>query len=89
LSGREHPSRDELSIVSKTKARVTLIVNEEFCKGCGLCASACPRDAIGMAEHINSRGFHPAVLLHPENCTACAACALMCPDACIKIVKSG
>jgi len=75
--------------VSKTKPRVTITVDEEMCKGCGLCVAVCPRHAIRPAEHINSRGFHPVCLMDPEECTACAQCALMCPDACIRIVTQG
>jgi len=74
--------------VSKAKARVTIIIDEEICKGCGLCVDVCPCSAMGLAEHINTRGFHPAVLKDPDKCTACAQCALMCPDACIKILRS-
>ena len=75
--------------MSTTESRVTIIVEEEICKGCGLCVAVCPRQAIGLVEHINSRGFHPARLLNPGDCTACAQCAIMCPDACITIRKSG
>jgi 2-oxoglutarate ferredoxin oxidoreductase subunit delta len=73
--------------MSKTRARVTIIVDEEHCKGCGLCVDVCPHQALALAAHINSRGFHPAALVAPEKCTACAQCALMCPDACMKILK--
>lgn len=79
---------DEATIVSKTKARITVTINEEFCKGCGLCVKFCPTGALGIARHTNDRGFHPAAFLHPEKCVGCADCALMCPDACIKIVRS-
>jgi len=75
-------------VVAKTK--VSLVVDGEICKGCGLCATACPHQAIGLVkETINSRGFHPAGLVRPEACTACAQCALMCPDACIRITTTG
>ena len=74
--------------MSKTKPRVSIIIEEEICKGCGLCVNACPRSAMHLANHINSRGFHPAALLAPDKCTACAQCALMCPDVCISILKS-
>jgi 2-oxoglutarate ferredoxin oxidoreductase subunit delta len=77
-----------VSIVSTTKSQVTVVIDEEMCKGCGLCVSVCPRRAMEAAGHTNSRGFHPAGLTRPEDCTGCAACALMCPDVCIKITRS-
>ncbi|UCC68215.1 MAG: 4Fe-4S binding protein [Armatimonadota bacterium] len=72
----------------KAKQRVSITIDEEICKGCGLCVAVCPRQTMQFAGHINSRGFHPARLLDPDQCTACAQCALMCPDACITILKS-
>lgn len=81
-------SGEKWGIVSKTKPKVRLTVDEEMCKGCGLCVLACDRQAIALVEHINSRGFHPAGLVRPQECTGCAQCALMCPDACITILKS-
>ena len=72
----------------RTKQRAVVMVDEEICKGCGLCVSACPRSAMGFSKEINSRGFHPAALLKPDQCTGCTYCALMCPDACITILKS-
>ena len=73
--------------MSRTKARVTIIIDEDICKGCGLCVDTCPHEALALAEHINSRGFHPAVLRDAESCTGCTQCALMCPDACMTILK--
>ena len=75
--------------MSRTKGRITIIIDEDICKGCGLCVAVCPRKAMSFAQGINTRGFHPACLLDPENCTGCAQCALMCPDACITILRSG
>lgn len=83
------PAATKANIVSKTKFRVILTVQEEFCKGCGLCVRVCPKNALEQVPRINSRGFHPVALLRPEDCTACAQCAIMCPDACITIEKEG
>lgn len=71
----------------KTKTRITITVNEEFCKGCGLCVAICPKQAMQLSEGMNSRGIHPAYLARPEECTGCTQCALMCPDACLRIVR--
>lgn len=79
--------RAEEEGMSRTKVRIAITVDEEMCKGCGLCVLVCPRKAMRLSEGINSRGFHPARLVDPEACTGCAQCALMCPDACLRIVK--
>lgn len=81
-------SGDEATSVSKTQARITVTINEEFCKGCGLCVKFCPTGALVVAQHTNEKGFHPAAFLNSDACTGCAQCALMCPDACIKIVRT-
>jgi len=73
--------------VSKTKQRVTITIDEQMCKGCGLCISVCPRHVMSAAKHMNTRALHPATLTDPDSCTGCAQCAIMCPDACIRIVK--
>ncbi len=75
--------------VLAAKPKVNIAVNEEWCKGCGLCVAVCPRHAMALSEHMNDRGFHPAHLEHPEDCTGCAQCATMCPDACLRITREG
>lgn len=65
-----------------------IIVKEETCKGCGLCANACPRKIIALSkDKINSKGYHPAQLAEPEKCTGCASCAMMCPDVAIIVER--
>jgi len=75
--------------MAKTKARITITVTEEFCKGCGLCVAVCPQHAMQLTDRMNSRGIRPAHLADPESCTGCTQCAIMCPDACLKIERSG
>ena len=66
--------------------RVTFL--EEHCKGCGLCAAACPKKIVALSgERINAKGYHPAGVTNPGACIGCAFCAVMCPDAAITVEK--
>ena len=64
-------------------------IDEANCKGCTLCKLACPQDVIVMvADHVNAKGYYPAVLVDPEGkCTGCALCAVACPDVCITVYR--
>lgn len=64
-----------------------IVVNEDRCKGCGLCIHFCPKKAIGIAEHLNKRGYYPAALINREACIGCGICARMCPDVAISVYK--
>ena len=67
---------------------VKLTIDENRCKGCGLCVRACPKKLLELAKHkLNEKGYHPAMMTDPEACVACASCARTCPDAVITIEK--
>lgn len=67
-------------------AKVT--VNEEVCKGCGLCVMACSHKIMILnTEKLTKRGFNPACCDNLEKCTGCAMCAIMCPDVAIIVEK--
>nr|MBO4517936.1 4Fe-4S dicluster domain-containing protein [Clostridia bacterium] len=62
--------------------------NEDRCKGCGLCVSACPKGIVALAkDKINAKGYHPAGVIEQEKCIGCASCALMCPDTVITVER--
>ncbi|MCI9256739.1 4Fe-4S binding protein [Oscillospiraceae bacterium 42-9] len=66
----------------------TIHIDEAVCKGCGLCAHACPRHILSLdSGRLNAKGYHPARLVQPDQCVACAACAAMCPDTAITVEK--
>lgn len=67
---------------------VHITINEERCKGCGLCVRACPKQIIEICKaKLNAKGYHPAAVVRPEECIACASCARTCPDVVIRIEK--
>ena len=64
-------------------------VNENACKGCGLCAGACPKKIMGISDRFNQKGYHPAQCLQQDACIHCAFCAMICPDTAITVQKRG
>lgn len=67
-----------------------VIVKEEVCKGCALCAAACPKKLMELDKSkLNSKGYHAAVCTDEAACIACAMCAVMCPDSAITVTKEG
>ena len=47
-------------------AKVT--INENTCKGCELCTTACPKHIISLAkDKLNLKGYHPACVTTPTS----------------------
>lgn len=62
-------------------ARGMVVIDEDRCKGCGLCVNVCPVEILQLAEdRFNAKGYHPVEVTDPEACTGCAMCATICPD---------
>ena len=65
-----------------------IIVDEQFCKGCGLCVTACPQMLMRLDDtRITPKGYHPAVCTNQDACNSCTNCATMCPDVAITVMR--
>lgn len=69
-------------------AKGRIDINQDICKGCGLCVTVCPVNILAMdATKINKKGYHPATVVEPEKCIGCANCATICPDLVITVER--
>ncbi|MBQ9468942.1 MAG: 4Fe-4S binding protein [Clostridia bacterium] len=57
-----------------------LIINTAWCKGCGICAAFCPKEALEIRNE-------KVRLKEDAQCVLCGACELRCPDYAIYIEK--
>lgn len=63
----------------KKKDRGLVRINEQECKGCGLCVEACVLKAIHMGEGLNHFGYRTAQYAG-AGCTGCGVCFMACPE---------
>ncbi len=65
-----------------------IVIDEDICKGCGLCVDACPREILKIDEEKrNAGGYHPVTITLQDECISCALCAEICPDVVIEVYK--
>ena len=63
------------------------VIENDRCKGCGLCVIVCPKKVLEISEKVNTKGYFPAYQARPEDCIYCAMCCTMCPDVAITITE--
>jgi len=59
--------------------RGKVLVDEDECKGCGLCVESCPPHCLLLAAELSSYGVHPARYTG-KDCTGCGICFYCCPE---------
>lgn len=60
-------------------AEANLETVEEWCKGCGLCVSVCPKGILSL----DKKGKIQVDMT--EKCTGCGSCESTCPDFAISV----
>lgn len=65
---------------SPQRARPKPFLFPQFCKGCGRCIEACPKDCIHIGSDIEPSSGHTPVVLDLEVCNGCGLCLTACPE---------
>lgn len=81
--------RNLVNYSMKVRSVDKIIIHEEYCKGCGLCARACPRELLKIGSKLNKQGY-PLVEIDASGqreCLSCALCARVCPDVAIQVSR--
>jgi 2-oxoglutarate ferredoxin oxidoreductase subunit delta len=63
--------------MASSRGKVT--INQDECKGCGLCVESCPPKVLQLQPELNRYGVH-AGQYKGEGCTGCGICFYCCPE---------
>ena len=61
-------------------AKGIVVVKEEWCEGCNICAAVCPTQVLKL-DKVKA----VMTVAHPEKCIGCKQCEMICPDFCIYV----
>ena len=64
-----------------------IVIDERYCKGCGICVRFCPKHVLEISKEVNSRGYYAPLVVNADSCGKCQQCVLLCPDFAIFIVE--
>ncbi|MHA2405656.1 MAG: 4Fe-4S dicluster domain-containing protein [Candidatus Hermodarchaeia archaeon] len=81
-------TRQERSPIVRDEESTTkseMIVNEDWCKGCGFCHTFCPREVLEKSTKFNSKGYYPPEATNIDRCVGCGLCEAICPDFAIHV----
>jgi 2-oxoglutarate ferredoxin oxidoreductase subunit delta len=57
-----------------------LLINQGWCKGCGICVHFCPKNVLELNDQDK------AYAARPEECICCKLCEFQCPDLAIEVI---
>jgi 2-oxoglutarate ferredoxin oxidoreductase subunit delta len=67
---------------------MSVCIEIEVCKGCGICVAACPKKILKMSIHRNAKGAETVEQIDPEKCVKCGTCQDICPDLAIWVCET-
>ena len=59
---------------------MSVCIEEQVCKGCGICVTTCPKKILVISESRNAKGANIVEQTDPEKCVNCGTCQDICPD---------
>lgn len=69
--------------VKTDREKPVVVINREWCKGCGICVFFCPKQVLELDEEGKARWARP------DDCISCGLCELRCPDLAVELVEGG
>lgn len=64
----------------RPKQRPKPFLFAQYCKACGRCIEACPKNCIELGDAIDPRSGLRPVVVDTERCNACGLCVSACPE---------
>lgn len=64
-----------------------IVINPEYCKGCNICVSCCPKGVLQPSKTLNEKGYTLPEPVESENCICCKMCETVCPDFAVAVEK--
>jgi len=69
----------------KSKTGYRILVNHNYCTGCGNCVEYCPMHVLARDTRLNKRGVYAPVVEAEEKCTGCDLCEMYCGNFAISV----
>ena len=64
---------------------IEIVINPDYCKGCGICVLICPKKVLQTSDLINLKGYMLPIAVNLDACTQCKLCEIVCPDLAIAV----
>jgi ferredoxin len=78
-------NRREFLKLPRPKNDMILVLDNENCTGCGLCAIDCPTKALTLSQNGEENTYQ--IIFIQKICNACGICEKSCPENCLRLVE--
>ena len=76
-----------VSDAGRGRESALIVIDEEVCKGCGICTEFCPTKVLATSLSLNKLGYYPPLVENEAACHGCRLCELLCPELAIFILN--